>query len=223
MSKKISLKTSDNVEIIGNYYNTNDANAPAVVLLHMIPATKESWRGLAKNLNSAGFQSLAIDLRGHGESESGPEDYKNFSDIQHQASIKDVNAGVEFFLSKGVPMEKISLIGASIGANLSLEFQASHPEIKASVLLSPGLNYKGIETEPLIKKINRDQSIFLVAGGDNDEYSTETVQKLHALAKSENKQLKIFSNAGHGTSILREEPELMEEIVEWLKAIYKNV
>lgn len=218
----MKLKTSDDIEIIGDFYPASDVeNAPAGVLLHMLPATKESWKDFARKLNQEGFQCLAIDLRGHGESANGPDGFKEFTEKEHQQSIKDAEAAVEFFVSKGVPMEKIFLAGASIGANLSLQFQSMHPEIMAGILLSPGLNYKGIETEAMVKKLKDNQSLFLIAGGGNDEYSSETVQKLFELAGSKDKEIRIFENAGHGTSIFYEEPSLMDEIILWLKKIYQ--
>lgn len=216
----IKLKTSDEKEIVGDFYPVKEKTAPAVVLLHMMPSTKESWREFAKKLNMAGFQALAIDLRGHGESEGEPEGFRLFSDEEHKASIYDVESAVEFFALRDVPLEKISLAGASIGANLAFQFQSEHPEIKASVLLSPGLSYHGIDIEPMAKKILPSQPVFLAAGGANDEYSSETAQKIFNALKSKNKQIKIFQNAGHGTTIFMEEPALVEEIIVWLKNIY---
>lgn len=220
MAKPIKLKTSDGIEISGDFWPAGTQNAPAGILLHMMPATKESWKDFARKLNQEGFQCLAIDLRGHGESENGPDGFRDFTEEEHQQSIKDAETATEFFVSKGVPMEKIFLAGASIGANLCLQFQSMHPEIRASILLSPGLNYKGIETEAMVKKLKDNQSLFLIAGGGNDEYSTETVNKLYNLAQSLNKELKIFENAGHGTSIFYEEPSLIDEVINWLKKIY---
>lgn len=218
--KIITLKTSDNFEIIGDYYATLAKNAPAAMLVHMMPATRESWKIFAKKLNEIGFQCLAIDLRGHGDSQGGPKGFQNFSDEEHQASAYDIKSAIDYFIKKGTTLEKISLIGASIGANLALQFQSRHPEIKSSALLSPGLDYHGIAAERGIKNLNYDQSIFLVAGGENDAYSTETANKLYALARSQNKRLKIFKNAGHGTTIFKEEPSFMDELVLWLKSIY---
>ena len=220
MLKKISFTTSDGVKIFGNFYKTDKADTPAVILLHMMPATKDSWNNFAKKLNIAGFQCLAIDLRGHGESEGGPQGFQNFTDESHQKSIYDVDGAIKFFIDKNVPLSNISLMGASIGANLSLQFQAENPEMKASVLLSPGLNYRSIETEQMAKKLKKDQSIFLVAGGNNDEYSTETVQKLSSIVSSENKEIIIFKSAGHGTMIFKEDPAIIDRIIDWLKNIY---
>ena len=220
MPKKINLKTSDNKKITGNFFKSEKSDAPAVILLHMLPAAKESWNDFAEKLNNAGFQCLAIDLRGHGESEGGPIGFYDFSDEEHQKSFYDVEVAVNFFTERRVPLKKISFAGASIGANLSLRFQSENPEIKASILLSLGLNYRGIEIEQAVKKLEEDQAIFISAGGDNDEYSTETVQKIFQLAASKNKEIKVFKNAGHGTAIFKEEPALMDDIVGWLKNIY---
>lgn len=219
MSKSVKLKTSDGIEISGDFWPAG-ANAPAGILLHMMPSTKDSWKDFAKKLNNEGFQCLAIDLKGHGESTDGPDGFRDFTDKQHQQSIRDVEAAVEFFVSKGIPMDKIFLAGASIGANLALQYQSEHPEIKASILLSPGLNYRSIETEPAVKKLQKNQSLFLSAGGENDDYSAETARKLFEIAKVDNKELKVFQKAGHGTSIFTEEPGLMDEIIAWLKKIY---
>lgn len=219
-SQKIILKASDGFKIAGDFYSVPDKNAPAVVLSHMMPAAKESWKDFAGKLNQAGFHCLAIDLRGHGESQEGPAGFKNYDDKQHQASVKDLEAAIGFLVRSGIVLDKIAVAGASIGANLSLLIQAEHPEIKASVLLSPGLNYKGIETEKLAGELNENQAVFLAAGGENDQYSSETAAKLHSLIKNENKPLKIFENAGHGTDIFKKEPRLMDEIARWLKEIY---
>lgn len=219
-SQKIILKASDGFEIVGDFYPVSDKSAPAVILSHMMPATRESWKDFARKLNQAGFCCLAIDLRGHGESQEGPAGFKNYADKQHQASVKDLKAAVGFLVQSGIVLDKIAVAGASIGANLSLLIQAEHPEIKASVLLSPGLNYKGIETEKLAEELNENQAVFLAAGGENDQYSTETAVKLHNLIKNENKPLKIFENAGHGTDIFKNEPYLMDAIAQWLKGIY---
>ncbi len=218
--QKVRFTTEDGWEIAGNYYPVEKKDAPAVVLLHMMPETKESWKSFALELVKNGFQCLAVDLRGHGESQGGPAGSKSFTDAQHIATISDVFSSVEFFIDKGVPVEKISLVGASIGANLSLLFQSENPKIKASVLLSPGLNYRGVETEHAAKKIRGDQFVFMVAGGSNDEYSTETVKKLSEIIESDGKIVKIFQEGGHGTEILGDEPGLSGEIISWLNNIY---
>ena len=79
----------------------------------MMPETRSSWTSLSAELNKDGLATLAIDLRGHGEStrqsavnsqQSETEnkmDYKKFSDQEHQASRLDVDAAMNFLKSKG--------------------------------------------------------------------------------------------------------------------------
>ncbi|TSC63142.1 MAG: alpha/beta hydrolase fold protein, partial [Parcubacteria group bacterium Athens0416_74] len=125
---KITLKTEDNLDIVGLYYPSPASKG--VLLLHMMPATKESWNEFAPKLQSEGYQVLAIDLRGHGESSAGPEGFRNFSDLDHQKTIFDLDAGIEFLETKGVKQNNLVLIGASIGANLALQCLTEHQEIK---------------------------------------------------------------------------------------------
>ncbi|MEK9183679.1 MAG: alpha/beta fold hydrolase, partial [Patescibacteria group bacterium] len=110
--KIITLKTSDNIEIVGDYYAALAKNAPAAIFIHMIPTTRESWKIFAKKLNEEGFHCLAIDLRGHGDSRGGPNGFQNFSDENHQESINDIKSAVDYFVKKGIILEKLSLIGA---------------------------------------------------------------------------------------------------------------
>lgn len=218
--------TNDGMEIAGHYYAQFDRkkedkkNIPSVLLLHMMPVTKESWRDFAKKLHGAGFEVLAIDLRGHGESSGGPEGYKSFSDEQHQASVYDIGGAIQFLEDRGVGLDNIAIVGASIGANLALQFVSQYPDIKTAALLSPGLNYRGVETEKYAKLIKPDQNIYLAAGGQNDSYSTETIFKLHKTIKSKNKEIKTFQNAGHGTTMFTEEPFLMDELVLWISKFF---
>ncbi|MBI3671574.1 alpha/beta fold hydrolase, partial [Candidatus Azambacteria bacterium] len=165
--EKVIFKTKDGVDIHGSYFKTGDNNAPAVILLHMMPATKESWYDMQEKMATAGFQSLAIDFRGHGESilKNGLEiNYQNFNDKEQQEKIYDVEAAVKFFEEKGIPKGKISLVGASIGANLALQYQSENKEIKTSVLISPGLDYRGVTTEDKISKLSGEQSVLFASG-----------------------------------------------------------
>jgi dipeptidyl aminopeptidase/acylaminoacyl peptidase len=45
--EKIRFKTIDGVTITGNYFKPLKKQAPVFLLLHMMPATKESWNEFA--------------------------------------------------------------------------------------------------------------------------------------------------------------------------------
>lgn len=217
MAEKVKLLTSDGIEIIGDFYQTKNKNDTAIIMLHMMPTDRSSWKNFAMKLQKDGFQSLAIDLRGHGESinqNNKTLNYQKFSDAEHQDSILDIEAAAKFFLRKGLKLNQILLIGASIGANLALEFQAENPLIKGVILLSPGLNYRGIETEPLIKRFRENQAVFIVVS-EEDTYSADSARRLYELTQVK-KELKILNNAGHGTTMLKKNETLNKELINWL-------
>ena len=75
-----------------------------------------------------------IDLRGHGRSTETDEQTTN--DSNHLAA--DVHAAIGWMQRNGA--ERVSLIGAELGANIALNVAANAPDIEKVVLLSPGLN-----------------------------------------------------------------------------------
>lgn len=210
------LKTTDNVQIAYSLYPVEGPRG-WLILAHMMPATKESWRDFANELQKHGYESLAIDLRGHGESDGGSSGYQKFSDAEHQASIRDLEAAWEFLKSRGATPDKTSLIGASIGANLSLQFLTENPEFKKAVLLSPGLNYRGLKTEQLVKKLSQNQSVVFATSQD-DGNNAEENQQLYQVAASKNKHLIVFEAGGHGTNMFKakNEYDLTEVIIKFL-------
>ena len=120
----LHLTTSDNIKLAGNYFPVSPSKQLSrngwVVFLHMMPATKESWTILASQLQQEGYAGLAIDLRGHGISDGGPKGYTQFSDAEHQDSVRDVDAAIDFLTGLGARPEQIIFIGASIGTAIRL-------------------------------------------------------------------------------------------------------
>ncbi|HTM68103.1 MAG TPA: alpha/beta fold hydrolase [Candidatus Binatia bacterium] len=213
---KVRFLTQDGVTIVGEH-RPGPQGAPAALLLHMMPATKESWEPLAAALAGRGFATLAIDLRGHGESvvgEGGEKlDYKAFDDAAHQAKVFDVDAAMRWLAEQGTPASRTALVGASIGANLAIAWAAAHPEVPAAVALSPGLDYHGVTTEAAAKAMPREQKL-LLAASDDDGYSFESVQ---TLAEADpNAEVQRLSAAGHGTRMFEARPDLLEYVVEWI-------
>ncbi|MHC4914496.1 MAG: alpha/beta hydrolase family protein, partial [Planctomycetota bacterium] len=124
--------------------------APAVILTHMLNRTKEDWTPLVGRLTAAGFAVVAYDVRGHGKSvdASGkPGSWKAFKAADWLAAEKDVGRVLDWLLEKkkdAVDPERVALCGGSIGANLSLRALVRFTGMRGAVLLSPGLDYKGV-------------------------------------------------------------------------------
>lgn len=210
--------TADGVSIAGLF--TPAANARgAALLLHMMPAVKESWAAFSDLLAERGVASLAIDLRGHGESVSRGEttlDYRSFDDRGHQETRLDVEAAAGWLKSeKGFDEARLLLAGASIGANLALRYVSEHSGIPAVMALSPGLEYHGVSTADAVAAMNDKQALFLAASED-DAYSFETIEALARAAKSGTLKTKKLRNAGHGTTMFERDAAFMAEAADWL-------
>lgn len=221
---KITFSTLDGVFIKGNWQIPKGAKVCAL-LLHMMPSTRESFASLSEKLYESGIATLAIDLRGHGESlakKSGDEksgklielNYKDFSDEQHQASRLDVDAALNFIKVEGFNEDKAVIVGASIGANLTLDAMSRYSRIARGVLLSPGLDYRGVKTEAAAKALEQGQKVWAVAS-EGDVYSAQTCETLVKM-KFENISAKIFSGSDHGTNLFNSQPDLIADIVGFL-------
>jgi alpha-beta hydrolase superfamily lysophospholipase len=214
MYERVKFATEDGVIIFGDYYKVERARGFAL-LLHMMPAVKESWQELAKALNAFGIVCLAIDMRGHGESihkaDGATLNFKNFSDAEHQAKILDVRAAVKWFLDHGAVEERLFLVGASIGANLALEYLAEDPNAPFAILMSPGLEYRAIKADKSISQIREKQSVLCVAALD-DKYAYDTCRTLKQVAPAT--ETWLLDEGGHGTDMFNEEG-LIRRVVDW--------
>ncbi len=70
-----SLATKDNVTVAASFFETKNENAPIILLLHGNGASRSQFSTHIEWLNQAGFSAMAIDFRGHGESQ---EESKSF-------------------------------------------------------------------------------------------------------------------------------------------------
>jgi len=213
--QKVSFITKDGVTIVANYYPNKSAKF-AGILVHMRPKTKESFDDLAKFLQKEGYALLAIDLRGHGESTEsvkGKLDYNKFSEDEEKESINDLISASLFLEKEGYPKDRQFLIGASIGANLSFQFLSENPQVKAIVLLSPGLNYRGVILENF-KKEGLGEKIFVISALD-DEPAYVAGRTLKSWYQDLN-YLELPSG-GHGTNLFNSYPDLYEKILVWLR------
>ncbi len=219
--ERITFLTDDGVTVVGDYRTGDGQGAhagKAALFLHMMPATRQSWRTLADRLAADGFASLAIDFRGHGESTAGPGgttlDRNAFSDEQHRAKIRDVEAAVRWLNERGFPAAKIALVGASIGANLAISFAGSNEGIPAVAALSPGLDYHGVMTETAASAMPRSQKLLLAASAD-DDYSLQSARRLAQL--KQDAELQEQADGGHGTRMLERTPGFLEYVAAWIE------
>src|SRR3989338_5883978 len=166
---KVDFKTQDGFTIKGNMLR---GGKEAVLMLHQFALEKSTYDGLARKLADKNFTALAIDLCGHGESleQNGVRrSFADFSDGDFRDMQKDVAAAKKFLEREGFTLKAI--VGSSIGANTALNYAAADPSVEKIVLLSPGLDYKGIEIGKSAKNV-RSQALIVADPADSYSYAS---------------------------------------------------
>lgn len=193
--------------MVGTFYAPPGAGSPwpGVLLLHMLGSDRASWDPFARQLTAAGYAAFAVDMRGHGDT-GGARDFNQAAD--------DLQRVWQYFTSRSdVDGEWTAVIGASIGANMALITGTLQPAIRTVVLLSPGLDYRGVTTGDAILDYG-DRPILIVASIE-DIYAADSSRKLEDLARGESR-LVMYEGAGHGTAMFSAEPDLASLIITWL-------
>lgn len=202
---KVEMTTPDQITLVGTYYPPQDADAPTLLLLHMLGGDRRVWRDLGLSAQEDGFAALAIDLRGHGE--SGGE-----GDLA--AMEGDIETALTWLRQQEkVAGERIAIIGASASANLALRAGMNETQVKAIGLLSPVSD----QYAPSIHKIFiRNKPIFIVAA-ENDRYSLDTTNSLRE--RSSTTTVVTYPGDAHGTNLLLSDHEMIQRLLNWLSGI----
>jgi esterase/lipase len=185
----------------GGNFNQN------VILLHMLGGNRKDYDNLAKLLHKNSFRVLTLDFQGHGESKGN---WQEFDSRYFKELVQDVEVAHKY-LKKESQEDKVSLIGASIGANIALTYANDNKDVVKIILLSPGEEYRNVYAE-----IKTYTNPILLISSKEDTYSFDTVRSLKEDLPESSKTL-IYSGESHGSNILSSHPELKKEIVNFLR------
>lgn len=111
-AQDIRLRAADGLSIAATYRPGRDPAAPAVLLLHAKGQSRQSMANRAEWLASLGYASLAIDFRGHGESDLAPR-------TNGYTEARDARAAFTWLKARqhGAP---VAIVGISLGGAASL-------------------------------------------------------------------------------------------------------
>jgi pimeloyl-ACP methyl ester carboxylesterase len=115
--------------------------APPVLFFHGGGQTRYSWGGASRRLGALGWRAIAIDQRGHGESDWAEDGAYTFADFADDL-LCVVRQARERFGDKPV------CVGASLGGISSLLAAEHHQDEMAALVLvdiTPTVNQEGVE------------------------------------------------------------------------------
>jgi alpha-beta hydrolase superfamily lysophospholipase len=197
----VSLQAADGVPIHATVIHPESSTRGAI-FVHMEGRTGKDWAFLTERLAKNGLTSIAVDLRGHGQS-SGER--------AHDAMAQDVQAAAAWLADNGV--EDIACVGAEIGANLCLIAANEDPRIRSVAALSPRLNPSGLNAPKAMQSWGG--SILAVASAE-DAPGSKCVDLLAQIAGDDRAEVVVLSEEGVGTQMLSRSPSLEGTLVDWL-------
>lgn len=186
-SRPVHFSTADHVQLGGPLYGNGKT---AVICSHELHTTKAIWSasGIPQRLALRGYQVLAYDFRGDGDSAGQP-------DLGKMAI--DLHAAIAFVRKLGAT--KIVLLGASMGGTATLEVAASE-QVAAVITLSGPQNFANGVSDAEVKAISAPK---LFVNSQNDDYADETMH-MYAIANAP-KDIHMYPGSAHGTDIFDSE------------------
>lgn len=114
-----NITTNNSCEI--HFLHTGPSDKKAVVLLHGMKFQATTWQelGTLEHIAKAGFQAIAVDMPGFGLS---------------PACSTEQDKVLEEFL-KELGLQKVILVGPSMGGRIALEFTINHPDLVSAMVL----------------------------------------------------------------------------------------
>ncbi len=210
----VTFTTSDGITLEADFWPAATANAPAVVLLHMIPPSNNRTNyspAFREKLHFAGFNVLNVDRRGAGGSSGIAQDaYQGANGVLDAVAARDFLAAADC----AVDLSRVAFVGASNGTTTALDYAVTAAPADAPAAL-----------------------VFLTGGGYTENQftiaSTRTVLEplpiLFVFSTAESAWSGSFrdgapdtwvfdeySPGGHGTQMFGSRPESMDAVVEFL-------
>jgi dienelactone hydrolase len=211
--RDVSFTGADGFALRGTFHSA-DKGGPGILLLHQCNADRRIYDQLAVMLNIAGYNVLAFDFRGFGESTGG--EYTSFA-AQRQKIVErmpsDVDAALNFLIAQPtVNARALGVVGGSCGVNQAVQASRRHPEIRTLVLLSGGTDGVGED------HIRNAKISVLGAASEEDADAAAAIRKIVSLSTHSDSRVEMFKGAGHAASMFAKQPDLEADIVIWFRS-----
>ena len=212
---RVQLSATDGSAVVADLYTspTSVAGAPGVLLVHQFQLSRTQWGTLPDELATAGYRVLAIDLRGHGESD--PYD-GNLTDIlsDPDGAPLDVSAGLSYLRGDGqADPARIAIVGTSIGANLTV---AAAIDEQAATYVSLSARQSAVEIFAGAPADSMTSVFFLASDGDSGGTQAANAQTMFDNT-AEPRRIHIYEGTSdHGAAILANQNDAAGMILDWL-------
>jgi len=210
------LKTFDLVKLKASFEIPQGVPAPipAVLMLHGYGENRKVWEGLRKQFLDKGWAVMALDLRGHGESNS-----KNQSPLQAKADWRtsphefplDIDPALDWLKRQPrLNSRKIVIIGYDVGANLALVSSGKFGEVRTIIAVKPNVS-EALQMAGSSQDFHPKSALIVTATqAEGDAVKTYVKDPVRVLAQSVN----------GGTAEVFQSKTLADAVFQWLKETY---
>jgi dienelactone hydrolase len=220
-AEKVIFTTSDGYKITGTLTKPDKKSVAGVVLLHMYTHKKEDWKPLIPYLTELGITTLAIDMRGHGESNIAPNG-KDITDkvinrdkVLFNQMRMDAEGAVKYLIQKaGIDPKHIGLIGASVGCSVAIQTVVEKSvKISAVTVMTPGKDYLGVPTIVHIQTWSKTPILIL----SSKEEAETGANLIHNWLKGQGAEIRLFDERDiHGTYMFGKVKGIEKLIADWM-------
>ena len=224
-TKNVEFITKDSIKISATYIHqkTKLAGTPLVILIHQGGSSRKEWLDLpiVNKLVKEGYGVLAYDIRMHGKSQKDGA-FGNLYNNPKRAPL-DLDAAINYmFINENINIKRVGIVGASIGSNLAAAFASKKYssndnayKIKSVVVLSAKTS-AAQNLSGMLKPIAPNNAFYIASKEEQNGKRALWAKELFDRTTGKRK-IVIPTGNKHGSYILREHPNLQDEIVKWFK------
>jgi len=193
-SEEVTIEASDGTTLAGRVFGPADATV-GIVFAHMAGSDQSAWYLDAQRMADAGYRTLTYDARG-----TCPGGDAGCSEGEADPSLapSDLAAAVSRLRVDGV--DRIALVGASMGGTAALSLAATAPAgVAAVVTLSAPQTFSGLGISPTTLSGLPTATLFIAGTGDTA--AATDAQRMQAVA-AQPSSIEIVTSDDHGTDLL---------------------
>lgn len=218
----IKVRTQDGRTLNGTMFIVPGSSLGAV-LLHMYGGQRQDWGELQKRMRDAGISTIAVDYRGNngsGTAEDSQQYHTQQAPLFHKLYLDAFAAKKALLANSNVHPKAVAYIGASVGTTTSMRACARDKDCSVIVLMSPGLDYLGVNSRPAMEKVGERGIPVMMTFAEREwgePIAVDTLRSLHG--QNDLVKLRGFNEQfgeGHGTHQFDLDPRLHDDIIRFI-------
>lgn len=220
---KFKARTDDNFLLAGDYY-IGEKKSGGVIVLHDCKSDRSRYRLLANALSQQGLHTLALDLRGYGDSVSPAYSRANIkksakSIVEYQSEMalltsywqEDLISAYQYLQTKVDPSKGVAIVTSGCSSAYGIEL-AEKILLNSIVMITPQVTYADKER---YKNLIDIPSYFITSSLHSNSYLS--AQELFAWNGSKKSKMQIFKGERYNYSLVMSKKTLVGDIAHWVK------